>query len=153
MKAKLFISLLLLFTMLFSSCAKMYFANRNPKKWNDEYVDPYYIWNHRNSLAMGDTVMIWGWLVYVNDDYFHIVDDTSYLGLDYPDYKGHGTGIRYTTYYPWLDHDMEISFPEKPCKVYATGCFSYNTDCHCDWDYLFIPTKEEDIIFEVVNEN
>ena len=78
MKTKVLI--MALATLLFSSCWKSNFADRPPKEWNNDYVDPKYIWDHRNSLAMGDTVMVWGWLADgEGEDGFSIVDDTNFI--------------------------------------------------------------------------
>ena len=152
MKAKIFITLV--FAMLLSSCAKEYFADRKPKKWNDEYVDPTYIWEHKNSIAFGDTVMVCGWL---GDPEFQAGyqiaihrDSCSTFRGAFEDYNLI-TNIK-TTRCWFRDYDLDITLPERPCKVYVTGCFEY-WNIHCEWDYCVCPLSEDDIIFVPTNKN
>lgn len=152
MKTKVLI--MALAALLFSSCWKSYFADRPPKKWNDDYVDPKYIWVHRNSLAMGDTVMVWGWLAgEEGENGFTIEDDTNFVWDGNYLSNGHYAKIR-IRHHIWLPNvdSLGIEVPDSLCKVYVTGKFChYASNCDCDWVYCFVPTRKEDVIFEPLN--
>ncbi len=139
--------------LLLTSCDKLYYADRPPKKWNNQYVDPYYIFEHRHTLAWGDTVMIWGWLdqeAGFDDDFINIKDDSSFV------WDGRQKSFsHYAQILRYVGDGVLIEIPDdRPCKVYATAIFYHNAgDCQCDWSYGFRPLREEDIIFEPINSN
>lgn len=139
--------------LLLTSCDKLYYADRPPKKWNNQYVDPYYIFEHRHTLAWGDTVMIWGWLdqeAGFDDDFINIKDDSSFV------WDGRQKSLsHFAQILRYVGDGVLIEIPDdRPCKVYATAIFHHNAgDCQCDWSYGFRPLREEDIIFEPINSN
>ena len=155
MKMKTKVLIMALVTLLFVSCWKSYFADRPPKKWNNDYVDPKYIWDHRNSLAMGDTVMVWGWLASEeSENGFAIMDDTNFVWNGNAQSICHYVNIR-TNHHIWLpnvEEPLNITLPDPPCKVCVVGKFYHFADeCYCDRLYCIVPTREEDVIFEPVN--
>ena len=142
-------------TLLLTSCWKSYFADRSPKKWNNDYSTPEYIYDNRNSIAMGDTVMAIGWLLDTarNGSWFCISSDSGYFSNGVAsDMHRKELDIRKTICEPFLFRNLHFDFPEPPCKVYVTGKFYHIADeCHCDWAYYLVPTREEDVIFEPIN--
>ena len=152
MKTKVLITALAM--LLLSSCWKSYFADRPPKKWNNDYVTPTYIYDNRNTIAMGDTVMAVGWLFdTIHDDYsFGISTDSGYVsnGIAADMHRG-ALCIRTAMLLPYLSRDLYYDFPVLPCKVYVTGRFYHiASECHCDWAYCLVPTREEDVVFEPI---
>ncbi len=151
MKTKVLIAVIA--TLLLASCQKKYFADRPPKQWNYDYVDPTYLWEHRNSLAYGDTVMVWGWLgdTVIRDCKIPLYTDSSYTWRGTIDDLYMVANI-WTSICEFRHSDLEIEIPNKPCKVYVTGRFNHIArECHCDRWYNIVPEKEEDVIFIPIN--
>jgi len=150
MKTRVF--LIMTAVLMLTSCDKLYYADRPPKKWNNHYVDPYYIFEHRHTLAWGDTVMIWGWLdqeAGFDDDFINIKDDSSFV------WDGRQKSLSHFAQISRYVNSVLIEIPDdRPCKVYATAIFyHYAVECQCDWVYGFRLLREEDIIFEPINSN
>ena len=153
MKTKVLI--MALATLLFSSCWKSYFADRPPKKWNNDYSTPEYIYDNRNTIAMGDTVMAIGWLLDTNRNgsWFCISSDSGYLSNGIAgNMHRKELDIRKTICEPFLLNNLHFDFPAQPSKVYVTGRFYHIADeCHCDWAYYLVPMTENDVVFEPIN--
>jgi hypothetical protein len=154
MKKAIFI---IIATLLLTSCWKSYYADRPPKKWNDEYATPAYIYDHRNSIAEGDTVMVVGWFLDTVGNWsfrnFCISMDSGYVSNGIQRDMVRGTmNIRICSMTSYLTNDLYFDFPDKPCKVYITGRFHHMaSQCHCDWLYYLVPMTEQDVVFEPVN--
>ena len=144
-------------TLMLASCWKFYFADRAPKKWNYDYATPEYIYDNRNSIAEGDTVMAVGWFLDTIEgwtfSHFSISTDSGYISNGIQrDMVRETMHIRTCRIKPYLVEDLNLNFPDVPCKVYVTGRFHHMaSDCHCDWLYYLVPMTEQDVVFEPIN--